>query len=273
MKLARIAFLFAFLTGMTALGLGTVPGLSTPVALADSGSGKAPLPRGFDGFFVLMATGLIPPGSTGMGDGDCYQKGVLGRNDTEIAQVRAEALQFFNHRFGIADADTNPDVSFTYVYVDVSVEYRVHAIGGERVPAIGFPNHDGSWTVIVTNPAGITLGGEFAGVHAPAGTAMAFGNYAFQRVQPDKPMCATGIYPAPNDPRRRHMIRMHYESRNPIFIGFDASRHFSCDIFSDDLGQGLAQGLDSPIVALDGSTQLNIRNVITYSENSRLPGL
>jgi hypothetical protein len=245
----RLSFMFG-LVGVLALAL-SISG----AAIAAGGRG-APTPDGFDAYLVYMADGRYDPSVMGP-DGDYFQKDIMGRSDAEIAQNRADAIAFFIERFGIDpdSAEFEDDVMFGSFTFDPRNEYRAYTISGESVPSSGWVVRDGGWSLAITNPDGLTLGGEFAGTEVPAGTMMVFGEYNIERLGPGN----SGKNSAHAEP-----LIIQYQSGGPIVPNADGSIMFQCELFSDDFGHGLAQGISAPQMMADGTVQANVRNVLTF---------
>jgi hypothetical protein len=210
---------------------------------AQGGSGNTP--AGFDAFLVYMANGIYDPNDADytVPDGAYFHRDIMGRSDDEIEQNRADAIAFFKQRFGI-DVVDNEDVMFTSFTFDPRNEYRAYVIAGRDVPPEGWTVRDGGWSAAVVNPDGLTLGGEYDGVHVPQGAMMVFGDY--------------NIDVPGEDP-----IIIHYQSGGPIFPT-DQGIQFHCELISEDFGQGLAQGISAGAVQADGLFHANVRNVLTF---------
>ncbi|HEY5572218.1 MAG TPA: hypothetical protein VIK64_04300 [Anaerolineales bacterium] len=231
--------------------------LLTAAGPANPGS---PTPNGFDKFLVYMAAGVYDPDEPNPLTPQVFQREIMGRSDEEIAQDRAAAIAFFNERFGLNLTDpgglfttfTQNGVEFSPLAFDPRNEYRAYVVSEERVPSSGWVVRDGGWRVGVVDPEGITLGGEFAGVHIPQNTSMVFGNYNIQRTLPGG--------------REIEPIIIHYESGGPIIRNADLAGGlmFRCDLFSEEFGEGLAQGISAGVTLPDGRFQANIRNVLTF---------
>jgi len=176
------------------------------------------------------------------GNGLHFQSHVMNRSDGEIAQNRADAIVFFNTRFGVDVTD--PKVYFTGFETLSETHYRAVVVSDQHVPSTGWPVHDGGWIVVVTDPAGITLGGEFPGMHVPGKTMFVFGNYKIDR--PKSPMILS------------------FKSVKPITPESDRSFMVSCEIHSDEFGVGQAIGATLPIDLPNGQLVYNTRNIITF---------
>jgi hypothetical protein len=214
---------------------------------------EGPYPDGYNGFMVFMATGSIPLTDSFFLDGAYFHEQIMNRSPAEIAQNRADALDFFASRFGLVDVDNDPDLVFFDFYVDPRIEYRAYVISGERVPPDGFEIHDGGWIAIVTNPDGITLGGAFAGRHVPEHTVFSFGDYSIERTRKGK-----GKQPDP--------LVIHYRCNHPLVSTFSGGEVFDCDLESDEFGPGIGQGVTTPLIE-NGVLRPNGRTVLTFSDD------
>jgi hypothetical protein len=200
----------------------------------------------FDQVLVYMAAGIYDPDDADYEapDGDFWHREIMGRTETEIEEDRAAAIDFFIERFGIDPVD-NDDVMFQSFMVDPRNEYRAYVVEGHDVPAEGWVVRDGGWSVAVTNPDGLALGGEFEGVQVPQGSMMVFGDYNIDTVDGEP-------------------IIIHYQSGEPIVSQDAGWIAFRCEIFHEDFGTGLAQGISASSVQEDGMMHANIRNVLTF---------
>lgn len=192
----------------------------------------SPTPNNFDHPLVYIADGVYDPDDpdyeapTGM----FFQKEIMGRTDEEIEQNRQGALAFFEQRFGI-DATSHDGVAFESSIFDPCNDYRAHVVSGQRVPSEGWVVRDGGWRVHVTAPDGVTLGGEFDGMHVPQNASMVFGDYNIKRTLPG----GKEIEP----------IIIHYQSGTPIIRNADRAGGlmFRCELISEAFGHGIAQGI------------------------------
>ena len=206
-----------------------------------------PTPTGFQKYAVFMANGI--PTFNEAWKGYFFHKVIRGRSDAEILQNRAEAVQFYIDRFGLdPDNDSRVEMQSTYVWPDAL--YRAYTISGECVPSDGLTVHDGGWVMGVVDPDGITLGGEFAGVWVPTGTAFSYGEYV--------------VFLPGKEP-----LIIQYQAAEPVFEDEYGKKGFRCDTFSAVYGPGIAQGVAYRSPLPDGTFQLSIRNVLTFPP---LPG-
>ena len=227
-----------------------------------TGAPVPPTPEGFDQFAVFMATGVFDPTSpnpdpeiTGCSfmfcDAPYFQEVVMGWNPTEIAAEEAAARLFFWERFGIDvdDLVASGRINFLPFSIDPRIEYRVYHMAGFRVPAGGWEVRDGGFLVIVVDPEGIELGGEFAGERAMAGSSMAIGAYNILTTRPN------------GQPGEEIVIR--YKTPGPS-VPVDGPIGFVCEIEEEAWGSGLAQGFIFHVPQPDGRLRFNIRNVLTF---------
>ncbi len=216
---------------------------------AGTGSGRTATPTDFDKLLLFLSSTPFTPVDGGFmvdglfgGTGMHFQTAVLQRTDAEIAQNRAEAIAFFQSRFGLDVSDSR--VHFTGFEILPDLEYRAVVVSNERVPVEGWTVHDGGWIAVVMDPQGLDLGGEFAGTHVPAGTMVVFGNYKVDRLPTS--------------------FILSYRARKPIVPQSDGAFQVSCEVHSDEFGDGQAIGSVLPIILPNGQMMVNTRNVITF---------
>jgi hypothetical protein len=232
----------AFLASL--IGMMVLASLLPSTAYAQDG-GTSNLPAPFDMYLVYTAAGVYDaddPDYTAP-DGDFWHSEIMGRSEEEIAQDRAEAVAFFEERFGI-NPDEHDGVDITSFMVDPRNEYRAYIVAGREVPAEGWVVRDGGWRFAVTAEDGVTLGGEFEGMQVPQGTFAVFGDYNID---------ADG-----------EEIIIHYQSGQPIVPTPTDGIYFLCEISHPEWGSGLAQGIAASEVDEDGLTRANIRNILTF---------
>ncbi len=203
-------------------------------------------PDGFETMLVYMGTGVYDATDPDyvMPDGDVWHREIMGRSDAEIAENRAEAVAFFEERFGL-NPDTQDGLMLVDFMFDPRNEYRAYVSSEAAIPSEGWVVRDGGWMLSVTDPDGLDLGGEFAGTHVPQGAVFVFGDYNI-----DVP----GGEP----------IIIHYQSGQPI-VATESGMLFLCETYHPEWGWGRAQGISAPVTLEDGRTQANVRNVLTFS--------
>lgn len=235
--------------------------LPTQAAVSSQEGEMQPLPVGLDAYYVFIADGLInaagPPADERltrnplipiMVDGWFFQKEIMERSDEEIAALEAEAIAFFNERFGIEVND--PAVTFFDMSTDPALNYRAFTAGGHAFPAEGYVVKDGGWGVMVTEPEGYTLGGEFEGQHVPQFTMVAKGEY---------------LIDMPNEP-----ILLDWEAITPGLPSATGMVPIDCALYHAEHGKGLARGFYGINFLEDGSWQMDIRNVLTIPNNKEI---
>jgi hypothetical protein len=121
---------------------------------------------------------------------------------------------------------------------------------------------DGGFVAAVVADGGVTLGGQFQGVHVPKGTSAVFGDYNI--LVSDSDGSGRG--------KQREII-LHYRSGDPLITDQFGVLAFRCGLVNSetDLGvtesswAGMAQGLVRPRQQLpDGTVKVSIRNVLTF---------
>lgn len=214
---------------------------------------KGPYPDGYDGFLVFMATGAIPVTDSFFLDGAIFHEQIMKRTPAQIAQNRADALAYFQTRFGLVDAANHPDLTFFSFYADPRIDYRAYVISGYQVPTEGYEVHDGGWIALVTNPNGTTLGGAFPGRHVPVNTVFSYGDYNIEITKKGK-----GKQPDP--------LIISYACNHPLVLTFTGGEVFDCALESAEFGAGLGQGVTTPLIE-GGMLRPNGRTVLTFSDD------
>ncbi|WP_089934791.1 hypothetical protein [Candidatus Entotheonella palauensis] len=250
--------------------------LMVSLSLAASAD-EPPIPTGFTSDFrVLMSTGVVdnaeqpdPPFLncfSALCDGDYFHKVVMGRSDAEIADLEQLAKTFYLERFGI-DVDDPANAGrlhFQRYTLDPRMNYRNYIAAGKQVPAEGWHLYDGGWVVVVIDPNGYTLRGEWAGYHTRVNTLIYFGNYHIMETD------ASGEVV--------NEVDFFYRAGGPMNFdtGFDAS--FNCELSLD--GQdfptgvhGVGQGITSTVPVSSTAIRITVRTVLTFGPSSPTPGL
>ncbi len=179
-----------------------------------------------------------------------FFKIVMHRTDAQIAAQRAEALEFFEKRFGLTL--NTPGVFFKDVEITPEIRYRVTDESREAVPADGFYMDDVAWVYSVVNPTGVTLGGEFSGRVVPPGTMFAFGEYYIHRT---KKIGKRTI---------KHNSLIHYQSIKPLTPEPGGFVILACELSSEEYGEGMAMGVVTPFALTDGRMVYNITTTLTF---------
>ena len=229
---------------MTVLSMALIFTFFLPVAAL--ASTEAEVPDGFDKYIVYSAAGRfdtsVAPkeGNLGM----WFHKDIMGRNDMEIAEAKAEAVEYIEAQFGPNLPEPMP------FGVDPRVEYRAYVISGESVPSEGYVVRDGGFMVMLQKATVLfgRYGGE-QGKVVPAGTMIVYGTYNIDRS------------PTGKDP-----LIIQYRSASPVIQHpLEPGFKFDCVAISDEFGEGRAQGLAAHQMLEGGNVQQsNIRTVLTF---------
>ncbi len=224
---------------------------------------ETPTPIGFKKLALYMGTGLFDPnldeprpgvvGCKGLFcAGEFFQYEIMHRTPDEVAAIESDAKSYFLEQFGIdVDDPTYANrITFMMFMVNPDFQYRLHALSGEDVSDDGWIIRDGGFMISVIDPNGIVLGGKQAGLTAPEGAAMFFGNYN---------ILATGKH---NHPKEE--IIVYYKSIVPGETLENGSFVFKCDMFNEDWGQGLGLGTLNFLPQDDGRIRANGRNILTF---------
>src|SRR5690606_2533978 len=130
-----------------------------------------PAPEPFDTFAVFIADGVIPPGvNPALVNDLTFFTDVMGWSQAEIDAWREDLVDEVEIRWGIPDPENNPDVEVQIGTTSPVIDYRAVVFSDERVPSTGWQVREGFLNVVVVNPGGLALGGEFAGITVPFGT-------------------------------------------------------------------------------------------------------
>ena len=257
---------------MALLGVGFGVALAAPVVV-----GRPLIQNGFtDTFRVFMATGKLdnaeqpdPPFVdcfNGFCDGDYFQRVVMGRSDAEIVALEELAKDFFLERFGIdVDDPANEDrIDFLNWMLDPRANYRNYVAGQRRVPPEGWFLFDGGWVIIVTDPNGYTLGGEWDGFHVGPDTLLFFGNYHILETNKLGQVV--------------NRVNIFYRSAGPLDFDIRGEGSFRHELSLDGQdfptgSQGVAQGLSAIYQVSPTAVKYNIRNVLTFGPSQPFNGL
>ena len=233
-------------------------------------------PTGYDDYLTYIGNGTYDPSvpadghafcSGGVCLDDSFMTGVQGRSESEIAVLEEQAKEFFIWRFGVDvdDPSLAGRILFTRWTIDPRASYRAYVMAGNYVPKEGYEVRDGGWMLQVLDPAGITLGGEFEGQVVPAGSFALIGEYNILI-----------------EGRRRSTEKViSYRAGRMVLPTAAGPSIFSCDLKQGRLEEseiafmhiehtGLAQGTVEGVANSDGTVTTNLRNSITFSDNSGL---
>jgi hypothetical protein len=228
--------------GLFALILGCDGGTSDDRA-------AAPPPDDYAHFIVLIADGTWDPA-----DPDYHvptleeiQRDTWKFSDDDIARYEIDAKEFFVSRFGIdVDDPANADrMDFGPLVIDPRAGYRVVSMSNRAVPPAGWPLIDGSYVVTITDPEGLELGGEAAGIVAPVGSLLSYGRYAI----------------ATDD---GEIIPIDFRSITPIVTAAGGLTVLQCELSSPEFGSGEAYAVGRQSQTTSGEFSFEIRNVLTF---------
>jgi hypothetical protein len=214
-------------------------------------------PPRFTKTMVFVADGLVDVTNlvkVGQPAIDSFFKGKLGMTEAQVQGVYADMAAYMGKKFGL---DVNNPSGFV-VYpltLDASMNYRCIASSDQEVPSVGWEIRDGNWGVGVTDPDGITLGGEFAGMHAPVNSAIPFGYYHIQ----------TNIREACRTGTQLKAYKVNYRGQCAITPDALGAMHFVCDLISPEWGKGVGQGITYPRFQSQTQAIYNVRQVQTYN--------
>jgi hypothetical protein len=210
----------------------------------------APAPAGYSDYLVYIGDGSWDPADPSytpptLAD---IQRDLWKYSDAEVQQFEADAAAFFLARFGVdVDDPANAErIVFGPALADPRALYRVVTMAEREVPPEGWPVSDAALLVTIVDPAGFELGGEFAGVTAPAGSTMTFGRY---HITTD-----TG-----------EAIEIDFRSLAPYTIDAFGAAVVRCEVSSALLGEGEGNAMFRLSQGLDGTFSVTIRNVLTFT--------
>lgn len=241
-------------------------------AMASSGQGFTAYgtPVGHDKYMVLMANGVYDPQDPQYTPPDFkhFSQEVMGWSEAEEAEFESRARTFFAERFGIDTAapEYAGRVMMVPFMLDPRWEYRVYNSSGEYVPQQGWVVRDGGYQLVVVDPEGVSLGGEFQGQKAPMGALAAYGKYNIKR--------SIG-----RSHKHRELV-IHYQSREPVLqnSGFPLQRDGQgvliapLEVQHPEHGAGWAFAHIVDVTLENGLRQTNNRNIMTFPAGASFPG-
>ncbi|WP_133719086.1 hypothetical protein [Methylocaldum gracile] len=267
--------------GRTAKKLLLAAGSSVLIAITAWAELPQPMPTDSNNYVVYLADGLYDPltpnpnpqitncdPATNLCDGDYFQKEILGRTEEEIVAAEQQAKDYFNSRFGI-DVDDPANAGrlvFRMFQIDPRVNYHVIFASGKRVPGEGWPVYYGGWIIMVVDPKGIDLGGDFAGAHTGFGGMFIFGENVLDTTSGQKD---GNRYSKP--PKEHDRIVIHYQSPEPPFVPRpgplgvgESAIMFKLELSSNAFGSGLARGRGEIIPRENGLIKMDIVSVLSF---------
>jgi hypothetical protein len=219
-------------------------------APADGASTATPPPAGYSEYLVFIQDGSYDPADPSFEPPtkQAMEREVWGFSEAEAAQFEVDAKAFFLDRFGVdVDDPANVDrITYDFYILDPRANYRVVTMANRVVPPEGWPVSDAYYGVIITDPAGYELGGEFTGITVPVGSALAYGRYQIETDAGEK-------------------IPIEFQSTSPFTFDVFGTMSFRCDLFNEELGGvGEASGIWHGTQAANGHFMVNLRNVLTW---------
>jgi hypothetical protein len=215
----------------------------------DDPIGAAPAPDDYSSYIVFIGDGTWDPADPSFTAPTMaeIQRELWNFSDAEIEQYEVEAKAFFAARFGIdIDDPANAErITFTSYAADPRMRYRIVTMANRVVPQEGWPVSDAAFLLIVADPAGFELGGEFAGFTVPAGTTMTYGRYHI-------------------DTGDGEPLLIDFQSLSPYALDAFGVGAIRCELFSDELGTGEANAAYRLIQKPDGNLELTASNVLTF---------
>lgn len=237
-------------------------------------SAKDSLPDGYSHYLTYIANGSFPandphpviPNCQGaVCATDYFQTHIMNRDQATIDQLTNQAASFYLNRFGVdvTDPANIGRVQFFNFMLDPRLEYRAYHVSGKKPPTEGWVVRDGGWILLITDPNGFTLGGEFSGATVPAGTMFFYGEY--------------NIHASSSNSSNEDII-ISYRSGSPIVANPFGLIPFACEISTATIAEnfpngteGLAQGFSGPLAPnQQGILVGNTRNTLTFSDNGGL---
>ena len=221
---------------------------------------------GHEKVILFMANGDFDPNDEDFvaPDFDFFANEVMKWSEAERLQFEESARSFFETRFGV-DVDS-PEFSGRATLVpfmlDPRWEYRMYWASDEFTPRKGRVIRDGGFQLVVLDPNGIELGGDFEGVHVPQGSAAAF-----------------GIYNVKSPFRYKRDLILPYQSRQPVLqnngfpltFGEEGVLVAPFTVEHPVFGDGWAFAHIWASTSERNLPQANIRNVLTFSKGATFP--
>ena len=193
----------------------------------------------------------------------------MGRDQYTIDALTEQAATFYLTRFGIdvyAPENAGRLVFMPFMF-DPRLEYRAYVVSNMKVPKEGWVVRDGGWVVVVTDPEGYSMGGEFSGVKAPAGSMFFYGEYNIEVTKPK--------YHNIFNHHNVENIIISYRAGSPAITNQVGLMPFGCETSLQPLTdnfpngtEGLAQGFsEAVLIGNDGLLHINIRNTLTFNDD------
>jgi len=237
---------------------------------------KHPRPVGYDKYLTYAANGLFDPSVqpqdknmvncdpiSSLCDGYYFQREIVGRTDAEIILKEQEAKDYFYSKFGLDVEDPKYSGRIAIRMMQVDPRFNLHVISAskDQVPKEGWRIDDGGWVMFVTDPEGVELGGELAGVHAPFGSFVVYSEYYINRTK----TIGHGRYA--KTIKRKPLI-LQVRSLQPQIPGVLG---FRCELVHPKYGLGIVQGWGEAILRDDGLKKMNITAFLAFPGLGNIP--
>lgn len=190
-----------------------------------------------------------------------FFQNIVKFNDTQIQQVTNDAINFVNTRYGVDFSTVTPDINGIRYLASINTSF----IPCELNPALGYSISFNKWTVdrtrhsyCVENRDGgfIVIFGSNTVLRGTYGGAAGLPIRANERI-------LYGINYIPLCSQSPLIIR--YQSATPTRIDtVDGFATLNFDLYSSELGPGIAQGVFRITPLGDGIIHYNIRNLYTF---------
>ena len=195
-----------------------------------------------------------------------FFRNIVKFNDTQIQQVTNDAINFIKTRYGVDFSTIAPDVNGIRFLASINTSF----IPCELNPALGYSISFNRWIVdrtrrsyCVENRDGgfIVIFGSDTVLHGTYGGVVGLPIKANERI-------LYGINYIPLCPQSPLII--HYQSATPTRIDtVDGFATLNFDVYSSELGPGIAQGIFRTTPLGDGTIRYNIRNLYTFPPHPR----
>ena len=178
----------------------------------------------------------------------------LGGTDADVERAREEAKAFFLDAYGV-DVDArvaDGRLQWLEFRVDPRGDYRVYALPDRAVAPEGWPIEEIAFSAIVIDPAGLELGGPYAGATVGPGPLGAFGYYQVDALD------AAGAFD--------ESIVIAYQTDGVMATSLDGRSLLYCRMDSEQLGQGLGHITSEIRQTEDGLLQYDFTNVQRWDD-------
>ena len=215
-------------------------------SLSASAQGLGLFSTQFDTYLVfsIPETVQIVPGTPTSFDGTEFLQDVVGLDD--VAAEAEQAKNFLNSRFGI-DIDrlvAEGRGFFAIFEINSAIGNSVRVLNDTFVPARGLPLRSGGFAFTATDPGGITLGGDVAGMVLQPGGIVAQGYWSFK-------------------PLKQETVVLKWTMKTPLMRNLSQFPLFYTDVSTLDGSQiGTGAGIDGTQINDNGTFTPLFRHVV-----------